>query len=113
MKTWKIEVECPYGKEVFAAYDDTNPIENGHISDDYLYEIYEDLWDSYGYILTDHTESDPEENQEAYLEEYDQLYEDFMCDTGAYAEEMDWEEIKEYTPNGSEPEIIYDGRNEK
>lgn len=112
MKTWKIEVTCPYGKEVFAAYDDTNPIENGNISEDYLYEIYEELWDNYGYIMTDHTDNDPEDI-DAYEEEVDQMYEDFMCDTGAYAEEMDWEEIKQYTPNGADPEIIYDKKYDK
>ena len=110
MKTWLIKVYCPYGDEIYVAYDETNPIENGHITHEDLEGIYEDLWDSYGYILTDHTDADPEEDEEAYEEEVDQMYEDFMCDTGAYAEEMSIEEIKQYTPGGSDPEVIYDGR---
>lgn len=113
MKTWKIEIYCPYGSEVVAAYDETDPIENGHISDEYLQDAYEELWNNYGYILTDHTDNDPDDNPEAYEEEVDQMYEDFMADTGAYAEEMSIEEIKLYTYSGSNPEIIYDGRNEK
>lgn len=110
MKTWLIKVHCPYGNEIYVAYDETDPIENGHISNEDLDGIYEYLWDSYGYILTDHTDADPEEDEEAYEEEVDQMYDDFMSDTGAYAEEMSIEEIKQYTPGGSDPEVIYDGR---
>lgn len=113
MKTWKVRVYCPYGDEIFAAYAEENPIDNELISWDELAEIYEELWDSYGYILTDHTDADPEEDEEAYEEECDQLYDDFMSDTGATAEEMSIEEIKSYIPSGSDLEIIYDERNEK
>ena len=111
MKTWMIRVYCPYGEEIFAAYAEENPIDNELISYDDLVEIYEDLWNSYGYLVTDHTDAD--EDEEAYEEECDQLYDDFMSDTGASAEEMSMEEIKQYTPNGSDPEVIYDERNEK
>lgn len=105
-----IKVYCPYGEEVFAAFDETNPLENGHISSEFLGDVYIELWDSYGYLVTDHTDADPEEDEEAYEEEVDQLYEDFMCDTGAYAKEMSIEEIMQYTYDGAYPEIIYDGR---
>jgi len=111
IKTWKVKIYCPYGEEVFVAYAEENPIDNELISWDELREIYQELWDSYGYIVTDHTDADPDE--EAYEEECEQLYEDFMCDTGASAEEMPIEKIKLYTSNGSDPEIIYDERNEK
>lgn len=110
MKTWLVKVYCPYGDEIFIAYDESNPIDNGHISNEDLDNINEQLWDSYGYIVTDHTDADPDDDPDAYEEEVDQMYEDFMCDSGAYAEEMDEEEIKNYTPGGSDPEIIYDGR---
>lgn len=113
LKTWKVKVYCPYGEEVFVAYAEKNPIDNELISQNELAEIYEELWDNYGYLVADHTDADPDEDEEAYEEEVDQLYEDFMCDTGASAEEMSIEEIKLYTPNGSNPEIIYDERNEK
>ena len=113
MKTWLVRVYCGYGEEIYVAYDESDPIENGHIRNEDLDGIYEYLWDSYGYLLTDHTDADPEEDEEAYEEEVDKMYEDFMCDTGAYAEEMSIEEIKQYTPGGNDPEIIYDGRNEK
>ena len=113
MKTWKVKVYCPYGEEIFAAYAEENPVDNELIPEDDLIEIYEELWDNYGYIVTDHTDADPDEDEEAYEEECDQLYEDFMSDTGASAEEMSIEEIKLHTPGGSDPEIIYDGRNEK
>jgi hypothetical protein len=66
MKTWLIKVYCPYGDEIYVAYDETDPIENGHISNEDLNGIYEDLWDNYGYILTDHTDADPGEDEEAY-----------------------------------------------
>jgi hypothetical protein len=60
MKTWLVRVYCDYGEEIYVAYDESNPIENGHICSENLCGIYEYLWDSYGYILTDHTDADPE-----------------------------------------------------
>lgn len=108
MKTWKVKVYCPYGEEIFVAYAEKNPIDNELISYNALAEIYENLWNNYGYILTEHIEEDLDE--EAYEEECDQLYDDFMCDTGADAEEMSIEDIKLLTPSGADPEVIYDER---
>lgn len=110
MKTWIVKVYCPYGEEIFVAYAEENPIDNELISRDKLMEIYEDLWDNYGYIVVEHTEADPDEDEEAYEEECDQLYDDFMCDTGAHAKEMSIEDIKLLTPGGADPEVIYDER---
>ena len=106
MKTCKVTVYCPYREKIFVAYAEENPIDNELISYDDLSEIYDDLWNNYGYIVTDHIEEGLYDV--TYEERCDQLYDDFMCDTGATAEEMPIEEIKACIPRGFEPEIIYD-----
>lgn len=108
MKTWLIVAYCPYANETYMAYAEENPEEelkeNGTFG-----SLLEDLWEGYNYIEFDSLESDDEEVSD---EECEEIYENWMANSGVDVKEATLDEIKEYTPDGNLDyvEVIYDER---
>lgn len=108
IKPWIIKVSHGYNcSEYYGAYSVNNPLDSKDFPNDFYTTATEDLWNDYGYTVTgwddSSMENNPDENPEAYEEEYAQLREDFDCDVSftSYIDEDD--EINSV-------EIVYDER---
>lgn len=109
IKPWIIEVSYGFNCNTrYGAYAKENPLESGKLSDDFIAQAEEDLWNDYGWTVTgfdnEQIESDYDEDPEAWQEEYDQFREDFICDINWSCDEDEYDEIEGL-------EIVYDERN--
>jgi hypothetical protein len=105
IKFWVISVTYGYNcTQEYGAWASKNPLDAGLISDEFLAQADESLWESYSYVVTgwdnEQIEGDTEEEREECLA---QIREDFMCDISYDCEEVDPEEADQF-------EIIYDER---
>ena len=110
MKTWLIVAYCPYASETYKAYAEENPEEE--LKEDGTFgSLLEDLWEGYNYIEFDSLENDEELSDE----EYDEIYENWMANSGVDVKEATIEEIKENAPDGNLDyvETIYDEREQQ
>ena len=111
IKPWVIVFAYGIGEQCakyYGAYATENPTEiDGAISDEFIAEVENELWDDYGYLITgwdnEHMETDYDDDPEAWQDEYDQIIEDFKCDISIFARIDEDEEINDL-------EIIYDER---
>ena len=121
MKSLLIETSAPFcgTDQYYGAY-----AEDEDSLYDWLYENWfdqecQDLWDSYSFHCEDDWKSEweelpEEEKEEIYDNNYDNFidnkYEEWCSDCRLSISECPEDEFTNYTPNGADIEIIYDGR---
>lgn len=102
IKAWIIELnagpQCPHR---YGAYSEGDPLEK--LDEDTIFNLEEELWDSYGWTATDWNNEDMEDPDDE--DEYEQIYMDFKENINWSAEEDTYGEIDDL-------EIIYDERDE-
>lgn len=110
MKCWLITACAPFcgTEEYYGAYAEENP-EQELINSSIYDEIIENLWVSYSYLL--HIEDEEFDSEEEEQEAWDYARENWDGDCTVNIEEIEESELSEYFPEGCEPEIIYDERN--
>lgn len=109
MKCWLITASTPiFGTdEYYVAYAKENP-EQELIKSGVYDEIIEDLWVNWGERYMEDEEFDSEEEEEEAL---DEARENWDGECTVSIEEIEETELKDYFPEGCEPDIIYDERN--
>ena len=110
MKCWLITAKSLFcgTEECYGAYAEENP-EQALIDSGIYNDIIEDLWTNYSYLLNiEDEEFDSEEEEQ---EAWDEARENWDGDCTVNIEEIEETELKDYFPEGCEPDIIYDERN--
>ena len=109
MKCWLITASAPIcgTDEHYGAYAEENP-EQELIESGVYDEIIEDLWVNWGQKYIGDEEFDSEEEEE---EAWDEARENWDGECTVSIEEIEETELKDYFPEGCEPDIIYDERN--
>lgn len=116
IKSWLIEMSSPfYGTETYyGAYSKENPeiilTENG-----FFEEEANNLWEDYSYMLHledewENMEDEEKSEFESFKDFVDYKYNEWISDCNMVITECPEEEFTDYTPNGSEIEIVYDER---
>ena len=110
MKCWLITASSPFcgTEEYYGAYSEENP-EQALIDSGVYDEIIEDLWVNWSHLL--YIEDEEFDSEEEEQEAWDEARENWDGDCTVSIEEIEETELKDYFPEGCEPDIIYDERN--
>ena len=111
IKPWIIVFAYGPGEQCakyYGAYASDDPMEiDGAVTDEFIAEVENELWDDYGYLVTgwenEQMESDYDDDPEAWQDEYDQMIENFKDEISITCRIDNCDEIEEL-------EIIYDER---
>lgn len=100
IKAWIIELNAgPQCSHRYGAYSEEDPLEK--LDEDTIFNLEEELWDSYGWTVTGWNNEDMEDPDD----EYEQIYMDFKENINWSVEEDIYDEIDDL-------EIVYDERDE-
>ena len=102
IKAWIIELNAgSQGSHRYGAYSEEDPLEK--LDEDTIFNLEEELWDSYGWTVTGLNNEDMEDPDDE--DEYEQIYMDFKENINWSVEEDIYDEIDDL-------EIVYDERDE-